>query len=95
VAFLPGVVQLVRMVYREPVMKQGHINLMTRTTVRRQLTEAGFRIRREHLSGVYVPVMAEFGGRVGLAVARRLESLLRRTPLRWLLWTQYYVAERA
>ena len=94
VAFLPGIVQLVRKIYREPVLKQGHINLMTRKTVRRQLRSAGFEIRREHLTGVYLPLVAEFGGRAGLAVARRLEGMLRRTPLRGLLWTQYCVAAR-
>jgi hypothetical protein len=68
---------------------------MTRGTVRRQLADAGLRIRAEYLSGVYVPLMAEFGGRPGLAVARSLESGLRRSPLSWLLWTQYYVATRS
>ncbi len=94
IAFLPGIVQLVRAIYREPILKQGHINLMTRGTVRSQLREADFKIEREHLSGVYVPLMAEFTGGAGLAVARALESRLGRTPLSWMLWTQYYVATR-
>ena len=94
VAFLPGIVQLVRAVYREPVLKQGHINLMTRRTVRRQLAEAGFRIEREFLSGVYLPFVAEFGGSAGLALARRMEQALRGSPFAWLLWTQYYIAIR-
>jgi 2-polyprenyl-3-methyl-5-hydroxy-6-metoxy-1,4-benzoquinol methylase len=94
IAFLPGVVSIVRAIYREPVLKQGHINLMTRRTVRRQLAEAGFRIRAEHLSGMYVPLVAEFGGRPGLAAARALERIVQDSPLSGLLWTQYYVATR-
>lgn len=94
IAFLPGVVSVVRAIYREPVLKQGHINLMTRGTVRAQLAAAGFDVGREFLSGVYVPLMAEFGGSAGLAVARKLEAALRGTPLSWLLWTQYCVATR-
>jgi 2-polyprenyl-3-methyl-5-hydroxy-6-metoxy-1,4-benzoquinol methylase len=94
IAFLPAVVSIVRAIYREPVLKQGHINLMTRRTVRRQLAEAGFRIRAEHLSGMYVPLVAEFGGRPGLAAARALERIVQDSPLSGLLWTQYYVATR-
>lgn len=94
VAFLPGIVHLVRAIYREPILKQGHINLMTRRTVRRQLADAGFRIEREFLSGVYLPFVAEFGGSLGLALARWLEKVLRGSPFAWLLWTQYYVATR-
>ncbi len=95
VAFLPGIVSLVRAVYREPVLEQGHINLMTRETVRRQIRAAGFRVEREFLSGMYLPFVAEFGGRPGLRLEQALERLLRGSPLSWLLWTQYYVAKRA
>jgi 2-polyprenyl-3-methyl-5-hydroxy-6-metoxy-1,4-benzoquinol methylase len=94
IAFLPGIVQIVRAIYREPILKQGHTNLMTRSTVRRQLENAGFGIEIEHLSGVYVPFMAEFTGKVGLGIARWAESGLRGTPLAWTLWTQYYVAKK-
>lgn len=94
IAFLPGIVQLVRWVYREPILKQGHINLMTRGAVRAQLESAGFEIRQEYFSGVYMPLVAEFTGRVGLGLGQSLERGLRDTPLQWLLWTQYYVAVR-
>ncbi len=94
VAFLPGIVEIVRFFYREPVLKQGHINLMSRCEVRRQLENAGFRIGLEHFSGMYVPILAEFGGELGLRIARRLEGLIGGSPLQWLLWTQYYVSEK-
>src|SRR5262249_13194370 len=61
-AFLPVVIALVRLVYREPILPTGHVNLMTASEVRRQLAEAGFVIRESHTSGVYVPVLAEAGG---------------------------------
>lgn len=95
VAFLPGVVQVVRWIYREPILKQGHINLMTRRTVRNQLNQAGFQIEREHLSGVYIPLLAEFGGTLGRRVAEAMEGILRPGPLGWMLWTQYYVATKS
>lgn len=94
VAFLPGVVQLVRWVYREPILKQGHINLMTRATVRAQLEAAGFQVEREHFTGVYMPLAAEFTGGVGLGLAKAVERVLPGTPLQGLLWTQYYLARK-
>lgn len=94
IAFLPGVVQVVRWVYGEPILKQGHINLMTRTTVRAQLEAAGFRVEREHFTGVYLPFVAEFTGGVGLRLAKVIERVLPGTVLQWLLWTQYYVARK-
>ncbi|MCJ7627768.1 MAG: class I SAM-dependent methyltransferase [Longimicrobiales bacterium] len=94
VAFLPGIVELVRRVYKEPVLRQGHINLMTRGEVRCQLENAGFRIGKEHFSGLYVPLLAEFGGHRGVGMARALEDLFRGSPLQWLLWTQCYVSEK-
>lgn len=78
----------------EPILKQGHINLMTRTTVRAQLEAAGFRVEREHFTGVYLPFVAEFTGGVGLRLAKIIERVLPGTVLQWLLWTQYYVARK-
>ncbi len=94
VAFLPGVVDLVRWIYREPILKQGHVNLMTRGQARGQLEDAGFRITQEHFAGFYLPFLAEFGGNPGLALAKLMERALRGGPLQWLLWTQHYVAEK-
>ena len=68
---------------------------MTRRTVRNQLNRAGFRIEREHLSGVYIPLLAEFGGRLGRRVAEGMEGILRGGSLAWTLWTQYYVATKS
>ncbi len=92
-AFLPGVIDLVRRVYKERIYETGHINLMTEAQVSNQLREAGFRIREHFKSGMYLPFVAEFAGQYGLSLEQRLESRLRDGPLDWLLWTQYYVAE--
>ena len=92
IAFLPGVIQLVRLIYREPILETGHINLMTSRTVERQLTEAGFCISERYKSGLYLPFVAEFSGQYGLRIEQWLEAYLRDGPADGLLWTQYYVA---
>lgn len=91
-AFLPGIISLVRLVYREPVLETGHINLMTKRTLRTQLARAQFAVRDEHLAGVYLPVMAETMGATALRFEQALEHRLRGTRLEWLLWTQYVIA---
>jgi 2-polyprenyl-3-methyl-5-hydroxy-6-metoxy-1,4-benzoquinol methylase len=92
VALLPGVIRFVRMVYREPVLETGHINLLTARELRRQLDAAGFAVEASAKTGLYLPVVAEAGGEVG----RRLEAWLARRlhpgRLDFLLWTQCYVA---
>ena len=95
IAFLPVVIDLVRLVYREPILPTGHINLMTAGELRRQLAEAGFAIRESHASGLYVPVVAEMGGEPARRLAAWLEGRIRGGALQWLLWTQYYVAAAA
>lgn len=93
VAFLPGVINLVRRIYGEAVFETGHINLQTESELTTALTARGFRIRERFKSGMYIPVIAEFGGASGLRVARWLEAHLRSGPLSFMLWTQYYVAQ--
>ncbi len=92
VATRPGIVELVRLVYREPILELGHVNLLTRRQAERQLVGAGFEIEEHHLSGLYIPLLAELGGRLALELERRLEARLRGGPLSGLLWTQSYIA---
>jgi 2-polyprenyl-3-methyl-5-hydroxy-6-metoxy-1,4-benzoquinol methylase len=92
VALLPGIIDLVRLAYREPVLPTGHINLMTAREVRRQLVVAGFSVEATHTTGFYLPVVAEFGGEVALRVEKLLEHKLRDGVLGGMLWTQCYVA---
>jgi SAM-dependent methyltransferase len=95
IAFLPGVIGLVRHIYREPVLETGHINLMTARTVQRQLRAAGFALCEQYQSGMYLPLLAEFGGELALRFEQWLERKLRGTAGAGLLWTQCYVARAA
>jgi SAM-dependent methyltransferase len=92
VAFLPGIVTFVRAVYREPILATGHINLLTAKEARRQLSEAGYDVLETDQSGVYLPLVAEFTGRVGLKLERWIERRATGGRLRGLLWVQYYLA---
>jgi len=94
IAFLPGIIELVRLVYREPIMETGHINLLTGRAARAQLSNAGFVLRECHVSGLYLPLVAEFLGEMGLRCAIVGERMLNRTGLTGVLWTQFYVAAR-
>lgn len=94
IAYLPGVIQLVRWVYDESVWDDDHINLMTEGEMRRQLDEAGFAVVEQHKLGVYIPLVAEFGGEPALRLAKKLERRLRSGRLDWLLWTQCYVLKK-
>ncbi|MGH7984703.1 MAG: class I SAM-dependent methyltransferase [Candidatus Binataceae bacterium] len=92
VAFMPGLISLVRRIYAEPVFETGHINLLSAREAARRIEAAGFTITTRYKSGMYIPVLAEFGGGAGLRCERRLEHWLRGSALDWMLWTQYYIA---
>jgi 2-polyprenyl-3-methyl-5-hydroxy-6-metoxy-1,4-benzoquinol methylase len=94
-AFLPGIIDIVRWIYKEPILETGHINLMTKPMVRSQLEEAGFTILETHASGVYFPVLAELLGNRALRIEQALESRLLRSPFEGLLWTQFAIAGAA
>jgi len=94
IAFLPGIIQVVRYIYQEPVLETGHINLVTETEVRRQLANAGFKIIENHKTGLYLPLIAELMGQSGLHLQQSLERMLRGGFMDWLLWTQYYVCQK-
>lgn len=93
IAFIPGIINLVRLIYREPILETGHINLMTPRQIISQLEDAGFRILECFKSGVYLPFIAELMGQTGLCLEQWLEPKLRNGPFSGLLWIQYYIAE--
>lgn len=93
IAFLPGVIDLVRLIYQEPILETGHVNLMTAKQVKLQLEQAGFHIQQSYKSGMYIPLVAEFLGGLGLKMEQWLESKLLGGPIDGLLWTQYYIAK--
>ncbi len=90
---MPGIINVVRGIYREPVYDTGHAHLLTERQATAQLEAAGFRIRERFTSGIYLPLVAEFTGEYGVRLEEWLESRLRGGALRWALCTQYYVAE--
>ncbi len=91
IAFLPGVIQLVRLIYREPILATGHINLLTEAQLKAQIELAGLSIVKEHKSGFYLPLIAELLGENGRVLLQWCENKLRGSQLSWLLWTQYYI----
>lgn len=94
VAFLPGIIQLVRRIYREPVLETGHISLRTNAAFSRAIGDAGLEILEHEKFGLYLPVLAEFGGQAG---GRLIETLERRIAGSWAegaLWTQAYVLRK-
>ena len=87
----PVLLALARKVYGD-VDELGHINLLTASQLQRQLAAAGFCIEQQQRFGFYLPVIADFGGKTGRDVLRRIEPVIGRLPvLRGLLWTQAYV----
>lgn len=93
-AFLPGVIQLVRRIYREPVLKTGHISLRSRSAFRKAIAHSGFEIVEHDRFGLYLPLLAEFGGDRGGRAIEMLERRLKNTPLSHLFWTQAYVLRK-
>lgn len=91
IAFLPGIIQLVKLIYREPVIPTGHINLLTETEVLRQISAAGLEVQESFKCGFYLPLVAELGGDRGCRLLRWCERKLRGSPLSFLLWTQCYL----
>ena len=92
VAFLPGVIQVARRVYREPVMQTGHINLMTREQLSEELRAVGFEPVEVWVAGVYLPIVAEVLGERAVRIERACERRLRGSSGEGVLWTQFVVA---
>ena len=92
VAFLPGIIRIVRALYGEAIFETGHINLMTEREVGAALDREGFTVCERFKSGLYIPIVAEFGGAAGLRLEQWLEERLRHGRFAWTLWTQYWVA---
>ncbi|MFK7830131.1 MAG: class I SAM-dependent methyltransferase [Congregibacter sp.] len=95
IAFLPGILQLLRRVYREPIEPTGHINVLGQAELEQQIRHAGLRVVERDTLGFYLPLIGEFGGKPGQRLLAVLERLLCRSPLRFLLWTQCYVLRKA
>lgn len=93
IAFLPVVIDIVRFIYGEAILETGHINLLTPKMARHQMAEAGFRVKSTFVSGLYIPLIAEFCGKAGLKFEEMLEAFLKKRNMTDLFWTQYYIAD--
>lgn len=91
-AFLPGIINVVRWIYREPILETGHINLMTKRMLHDQLEQAAFAVLETHTAGVYIPGIAELLGYRALRWEQALERRIRNTRFDGLLWTQFAIA---
>jgi ubiquinone/menaquinone biosynthesis C-methylase UbiE len=91
VAFLPGIIQLVRLVYREPVLETGHISLRTYKQFTEALNNCGFEVLECNKFGLYLPIFAEMGG--GRFI-QFIEGYLHNTVFDWMLWTQAYILRK-
>jgi len=94
IAFKPGIVSIVRLVYGEEIKETGHISLLSQKQIEGALNRVGFRITKRFKTGVYLPGAAEFLGTTALRLERWLESRLRDGPLDQLLWVQFYLAQK-
>lgn len=94
VAFLPGIIQAVRIIYREPILDTGHISLLSNGELIAIIEDSGFQIVEHQKIGLYMPIVAEFGGGMGGRVLEVLGKWLRNSPLNWMLWTQAYVLRK-
>ena len=94
-AFLPGIIQLVRLIYREPILETGHISLRSYGDFTAAISACGLKIIEHKKLGLYVPLIAEFGGEAGGRFIERLEDRLKNSRLSWMLWTQAYVLRKA
>lgn len=94
IAFLPGIIQAVRAIYKEPVLETGHINLKTSQEMSNHISAAGFEIVSSNKCGFYLPCVAEFSGRTGARLQQYFEKKIKDSFWDWILWTQCYVLKR-
>jgi 2-polyprenyl-3-methyl-5-hydroxy-6-metoxy-1,4-benzoquinol methylase len=86
------VINLVRRVYKEPVLPMGHVSLVSKSRILRILAANRFEVIESYTLGLYVPFLAEFGGEKAVSIAKWIESALSKLRVTWPMWTQVYVA---
>ena len=90
----PPVLALARRIYGS-ADDLGHINLLTRGELQRQIAAAGFEIVEHEVFGFYLPVVAEFCGQLGARLLIKFGKVMGRVQvLSGLLWTQGYVLRK-
>jgi len=95
IATIPGIISIVKYIYKESVIDLGHIHLLTQKKLLKIISNIRFEILQMHKSGLYLPIIAEIFGRKGLEIERTLENkIVNNNFLNWQLWTQYYVLKK-
>ncbi|HWI78361.1 MAG TPA: class I SAM-dependent methyltransferase, partial [Ramlibacter sp.] len=94
IGLLPGVIDVVRMIYREPVLPTGHISLRTCGAFSAAIRQCGWQIVEHQKFGLYVPVLTEFGGVWGGRLIESVEQRLADTIVNRLFWTQAWVLRK-
>ena len=90
----PLLIGLMRRIYGEPVLPTGHISLCSRRRVLGLLAAHHFEVLHSETFGLYLPLLAEFGGSAAVPIAEAGERLLQRIGLTGPLWTQLHVARK-
>jgi 2-polyprenyl-3-methyl-5-hydroxy-6-metoxy-1,4-benzoquinol methylase len=91
VAFSPVIIDIIRMIYRETILKTGHINLMTEKKLKSIFRNSDIAVVEQYKVGLYLPLVAEFMGQIGLQIEQLLEEKIRDSIFDWMLWTQCYI----
>jgi SAM-dependent methyltransferase len=78
-------------IYPEAIIDNEHINLLTRRQLLAEAAQSGFQPVESGRCGLYIPLLAEFGGEWGRRISSSLEPIFDRSPAGFLLWTQYHV----
>jgi len=94
VGLSPLFIGLVRLIYREPVLPTGHISLISEAALASELGKNGFTIIKTSKFGLYIPIVAEFGGEGGVKLAKFFEDILVKIGVTWPLWTQLHVCRK-
>jgi 2-polyprenyl-3-methyl-5-hydroxy-6-metoxy-1,4-benzoquinol methylase len=94
IALSKYLIALTRLVYKEPVLPNGHISLLSHRQILKLLSQNNFEIISIDFFGLYLPVISELFGNKAVWFAIRAEWLIKFIGLDFLLWTQLYVAKK-
>lgn len=90
----PLFINVVRKIYKEPVLPTGHIGLIPEKKLITLLNKYGYVVNQTLKFGLYIPLIAEFGGIRGVKFAKLLEKYLLKIGCTWPLWTQLHICKK-
>jgi len=94
IAFLPGIIDIVKWIYQEPILPTEHISLVSEKSLRKHLIATGYKIIEVYKLGTYIPIIAEFTGTMGLKIEQVLEKVFQDSLFEMFLWTQCYILKK-